>query len=84
MNLSKHDLVFAGIRLLGLYYITRAIVGLAGLGFARRQNSSDATALVLISTGLLLALGGVLFLGAPSIEAWLVKKDAPGGAKPES
>lgn len=76
MNLNKHDLVFAAVRILGLFCIARAILNLPELGLAMWFNSAEATAMGLAAIALQLLVGGLLFLRAPAIESWTATMDA--------
>jgi len=76
---NRHDWVFVGIRLLGVFLIVIATLGFIAaalnLFVVPGEGASREGAGQLVGVGLTAWIGTVLCLGAPGIVSWLRKRD---------
>ena len=76
--MNRNDLVFVGIRLLGLYLLIQSAVGLLGtLRIVMSMPEAAGLGWILLSSIAGVAIGGAMFLHAPRVEAWLAERDRP-------
>jgi hypothetical protein len=74
--MNRNDLVFVGIRLLGLFLLVAATLGFVGLALSlSRGGARESGAESLFMIGSMGFLGLMLLLGAPGIANWLQRKD---------
>jgi hypothetical protein len=84
--MNRSDWVFVGVRMYGLFLLVSAGLSLPTLLEASRVNAYQefSAPVALWMSGLVsvvahVLMGAALFLGAPTIERWLARKDARAG-----
>lgn len=73
--MTREDLVFVGIRLLGLYFLLQSVYGLLGLLTMRSSFDQFEIGMNHFVPLAGVAVGAVLVLYAPRLESWLSARD---------
>ena len=75
--MNRNDIVFVGVRLLGLYFLIQSAIGLLGTLIVMSMSEATGLGWSLLSPIAGVAIGGAMFLHAPRVEAWLAERDRP-------
>ena len=79
--MNRNDWLLVGMRLFGLYLLVEGVLSLpavftpAATAMLAGFPWAFSSLILAMRAGLTLLLGAVLFIGAPSIQRWLVRKD---------